>query len=205
MERARSFERGHEAEHHQQHTSRPVSRSGSFRNRSSSAARNEMDNNWNQLMERPGSRTDVDSRRFMEVGRVNKQCWESRIQGSTENIPPRTPPPPRKDMNMIKQCRDEGEEAVTAGTPEPPPPPARMHQMPRQEQIFPPPPCSAGSKLSEESVGMLSQDNREKSVLEWVNSTTQSREEIHKELEKFAYDIAESVVSTMEKNSDKVS
>merc|ERR1711902_342227 len=74
-----------------------------------------------------------------------------------------------------------------------------------QTGALPPPPCSAGSKLSEESVGMLSHDNKEQSVLEWVNSTTQSREQIQKELEKFAYDIAESVVSTMEKNSDKSS
>ena len=207
MERARSFERGaamQKAEQQQQQqTTRPVSRSGSFRNRSASGTRNNaMENNWNQLMDRPGSRTDVDSRRFMEVGRVNTQCWENKIHGSIENIPPRTPPPPRRDMQIMKQYREDADEG--AGTPEPPPPPTRMHQMPKQEQMFPPPPCSAGSKLSEESVNMLSQDNKERSVLEWVHSTTQSRDEIQKELEKFAYDIAESVVSTMEKNSEKV-
>ena len=82
-----------------------------------------MENNWNQMIDRPGSRTDVDSRRFMEVGRVNTQCWEDRIHhGSTENIapPPRTPPPPRKEMNIMKQNRDED-----MSTPPPPPVPRK--------------------------------------------------------------------------------
>merc|ERR1719357_1151421 len=70
---------------------------------------------------------------------------------------------------------------------------------------FPPPPesDSKSSKLSEESVGQLSEENKENIVKQWVESTTQSAEEIAKELEKFAYDIAESVVSNMEKNSEK--
>merc|ERR1719499_725955 len=60
---------------------------------------------------------------------------------------------------------------------------------------FPPPPesDSKSSKLSEESVGQLSEENKENIVKQWVESTTQSAEEIAKELEKFAYDIAESV------------
>merc|ERR1719447_2168319 len=69
---------------------------------------------------------------------------------------------------------------------------------------FPPPPVSEGSsKLSEESVGQISEENKENIVKQWVESTTKSAEEIAKELEKFAYDIAETVVSNMEKGPEK--
>merc|ERR1719206_1475325 len=93
-------------------------------------------------------------------------------------------------------------------TPEPPPPPTRMTYPPNTikepECEFPPPPESdTKSKLSEESVGQISEENKENIVKQWVESTTQSAEEIAKELEKFAYDIAETVVSNMEKNSEK--
>merc|ERR1719180_457411 len=70
---------------------------------------------------------------------------------------------------------------------------------------FPPPPESdTKSKLSEESVGQISEENKENIVKQWVESTTQSAEEIAKELEKFAYDIAETVVSNMERSSEKM-
>ena len=74
MERAKSFERSaQEAVDGQGRASRPVSRSGSFRNRSQSGNRNgvagagnqnagAMEQSWKEVMERPGSRTDVDSR-----------------------------------------------------------------------------------------------------------------------------------------------
>merc|ERR1719348_1085903 len=69
---------------------------------------------------------------------------------------------------------------------------------------FPPPPVSDGSsKLSEESVGQISEGNKENIVKQWVESTTKSAEEIAKELEKFAYDIAETVVTNMERSSEK--
>merc|ERR1719410_3300601 len=69
---------------------------------------------------------------------------------------------------------------------------------------FPPPPVSEGSsKLSEESVGRISEENKENIVKQWVESTTKSAEEIAKELEKFAYDIAETVVTNMERSSEK--
>ena len=72
------------------------------------------------------------------------------------------------------------------------------------ETEFPPPPVSdSSSKLSEESVGQISEENKENIVKQWVESTTKSAEEIAKELEKFAYDIAETVVSNMERSSDK--
>jgi len=157
-------------------------------------------------MERPGSRTDVDSRRFGEIGRVQTAEWEGRIRGSTENLPTRTPPLKRRELNMKRN--PDLDRGLDTKTPEPPPPPTRMTYPPNTirepECEFPPPPDSdTKSKLSEESVGQISEENKENIVKQWVESTTQSAEEIAKELEKFAYDIAETVVSNMEKNSEK--
>ena len=194
MERARSFERA-AAE-----SSRPASRAG----RSPSAHRAQLEEAWLSQTERPPSRTDVDSRRFEEIGRVQKTEWEQRIRGSVEReaLPTRTPPPRRREISM-KRAAD------TPGTPEPPPPPTRLTYPPNTirtdcETDFPPPPVSdSSSKLSEESVGQISEENKENIVKQWVESTTKSAEEIAKELEKFAYDIAETVVSNMERSSDK--
>merc|ERR1719312_2389185 len=161
---------------------------------------------WMNQLERPSSRTDVDSRRFGEIGRVQTAEWEGRIKGSTENLPTRTPPPKRKELNMKRN--PDLERGFDTKTPEPPPPPTRMTYPPNTikepECEFPPPPESdTKRKLSEESVGQISEENKENIVKQWVESTTQSAEEIAKELEKFAYDIAETVVSNMEKNSEK--
>merc|ERR1711962_1658983 len=206
MERARSFER---AAAESRGNSRPASRTGSIggRHRSPSGNRGQVEEMWMNQLERPSSRTDVDSRRFGEIGRVQTAEWEGRIKGSTENLPTRTPPPKRKELNMKRN--PDLERGFDTKTPEPPPPPTRMTYPPNTikdpECEFPPPPesDSKSSKLSEESVGQLSEENKENIVKQWVESTTQSAEEIAKELEKFAYDIAETVVSNMEKNSEK--
>merc|ERR1719150_1763662 len=194
MERARSFERA-AAE-----TSRPASRAGQ---RSPSAHRAQLEDAWLSQVERPPSRTDVDSRRFEDIGRVAKTEWEQRIRGSVEreSLPTRTPPPRRREISMKR--------AGDTSTPEPPPPPTRMTYPPNTirpdcETDFPPPPVSdSSSKLSEESVGQISEENKENIVKQWVESTTKSAEEIAKELEKFAYDIAETVVSNMERSPEK--
>ena len=200
MERARSFERTAAVE--SRGNSRPVSRNGSFRNRSPSASRNNIDEMWSNQLERPGSRTDVDSRRFADIGRVNTLDWEERIHGSMDNLPTKTPPMKRREMNL---SRNVEERTMATKTPEPPPPPSRSFQNIRAEEAFPPPPCSSDtrSKLSEESVNLLSEENKENIVKQWVESTTQSTGDINRELERFAYDIAESVVSTLEKNTER--
>merc|ERR1711942_504028 len=141
-----------------------------------------------------------------EIGKIYTADWEERIRGSTENLQPRTPPMKRREVNIKK--KENVERGMETKTPEPPPPPTRMTYPPNTikdpECEFPPPPESdTKSKLSEESVGQLSEENKENIVKQWVQSTTQSAEEIAKELEKFAYDIAETVVSNMEKNSEK--
>merc|ERR1711970_268326 len=203
MERARSFERAAAVS---RGNSRPASRTGSIggRHRSPSGNRGQVEEMWRNQLERPSSRTDVDSRRFGEIGRVQTAEWEGRIKGSTENLPTRTPPPKRKELNMKRN--PDLERGFDTKTPEPPPP--RMTYPPNTikepECEFPPPPESdTKSKLSEESVGQISEENKENIVKQWVESTTQSAEEIAKELVKFAYDIAETVVSNMEKNSEK--
>ena len=205
MDRARSFER---AAADSRGNSRPASRTGSIasRHRSPSGNRGQVDEMWMNQLERPGSRTDVDSRRFGEIGKVLTSDWEERIKGSTENLPTRTPPLKRRELNMKRN--PDLERGLDTKTPEPPPPPTRMTYPPNTikepECEFPPPPESdTKSKLSEESVGQISEENKENIVKQWVESTTQSAEEIAKELEKFAYDIAETVVSNMEKNSEK--
>merc|ERR1712121_608609 len=93
LDRARSFERA-AAE-----SSRPGSRNGSH-HRSPSANRGQMEEMWMNQLERPGSRTDVDSRRFDEIGRVQTSDWEHRIKGSMESIPTRTPPVRRRENNL---------------------------------------------------------------------------------------------------------
>merc|ERR1712123_113066 len=205
MDRARSFER---AAADSRGNSRPASRTGSIasRHRSPSGNRGQVDEMWMNQLERPGSRTDVDSRRFGEIGKVLTSDWEERIKGSTENLPTRTPPLKRRELNMKRN--PDLERGLDTKTPEPPPPPTRMTYPPNTikepECEFPPPPESdTKSKLSEESVGQISEENKENIVKQWVESTTQSAEEIAKELEKFAYDIAETVVCNMEKNSEK--
>merc|ERR1711962_70020 len=206
MERARSFER---AAAESRGNSRPASRTGSIggRHRSPSGNRGQVEEMWMNQLERPASRTDVDSRRFGEIGKVQTSDWEERIKGSMENVSLRTPPMKRKELNLKKN--HDVERSLDTKTPEPPPPPTRMTYPPNSikdpECEFPPPPesDSKSSKLSEESVGQLSEENKENIVKQWVESTTQSAEEIAKELEKFAYDIAETVVSNMEKNSEK--
>jgi len=200
LDRARSFERA-AAE-----SSRPGSRNGSH-HRSPSANRGQMEELWKDVLERPGSRTDVDSRRFDEIGRVQTSDWEMRIKGqSMESLPTKTPPPKRKELNMKRN--PDLDRNIETRTPEPPPPPTRMTYPPNTirdtENDFPPPPVSEGSsKLSEESVGQICEENKENIVKQWVESTTKSAEEIAKELEKFAYDIAETVVSNMERSSEK--
>ena len=130
-----------------------------------------------------------------------------RIKGqSMESLPTRTPPPKRKELNMKRN--PDLDRNIATRTPEPPPPPTRMTYPPNTirdtENDFPPPPVSEGSsKLSEESVGQICEENKENIVKQWVESTTKSAEEIAKELEKFAYDIAETVVSNMERSSEK--
>ena len=86
-------------------------------------------------------------------------------------------------------------------TPEPPPPPARLVHPPNTVTDFPPPPTEQ-SELSEESVGQLCEENKEQIVAQWVESTGRQEELVH-QLEKFAYNIAETVVTTMEQSSEK--
>jgi len=230
MERARSFERAVE-----EVVSRPGSRAGSgYRHRSPSLGNKSQgagDESWINLQERPASRTDVDTRRFADIGRVNTMDWEQKINGSTENIVVgRTPPPKRRELkapapppmtkrkNAHATCgtidkgswppvQMEDERVLATKTPEPPPPPTRCTYPPNSlkehSPPFPRPPSEATNKLSEETVLQLEEEHKQDIVKQWVESTAQNAEDMAKELEKFAYDIAETVVNNMEKKSEK--
>ena len=208
MERARSFERPAATAGDSRPVSRPASRAGSFRHRSPSTGNKaSVEEMWLNQMERPASRTDVDSRRFGEIGRVNTQDWEQRIQGgSVENVAAaaaaavRTPQPRRRPMNPAP--RNEDDRGQLTRTPEPPPPPTRTNFHVREDiPAFPAPPSVSDtrSKLSEESVNQLCEENKERIVAQWVESTNQSAEQVNRELQRFAHDIAESVVANMER------
>lgn len=229
MERARSFERAAE-----EVVSRPGSRAGSgYRHRSPSLGNKsgQGDESWINLHERPASRTDVDTRRFADIGRVNTMDWEQKINGSSENIVVgRTPPPKRRELKapctpqMTKRdiahatcgtiekgswppVQMEDERVLATKTPEPPPPPTRCTYPPNSlkehSPPFPRPPSEATNKLSEETVLQLEEEHKQDIVKQWVESTAQNAEDMAKELEKFAYDIAETVVNNMEKKSEK--
>merc|ERR1711892_1270025 len=81
MDRARSFER---AAADSRGNSRPASRTGSIasRHRSPSGNRGQVDEMWMNQLERPGSRTDVDSRRFGEIGKVLTMTLSRRRHGA---------------------------------------------------------------------------------------------------------------------------
>ena len=59
---------------------------------------------------------------------------------------------------------------------------------------------NTNADLSEATIQSLSQEEKEQIVEQWVRQT--STQEARDELEQFAYEIAESVVSTMERNSN---
>merc|ERR1712223_1649574 len=86
-----------------------------------------MEDSWLSQLERPASRTDVDSRRFEDIGKVHKTDWEQRIRGSVESLPTRTPPPRRREINMKRPA--------DTSTPEPPPPPTRATYPPNSLAI----------------------------------------------------------------------
>merc|ERR1711892_725487 len=65
---------------------------------------------------RGNSRPDVDSRRFGEIGKVLTSDWEERIKGSTENLPTRTPPLKRRELNMKRN--PDLERGLDTKTPE---------------------------------------------------------------------------------------
>ena len=119
MERARSFERAAA----ETVVSRPASRAS---HRSPSGPRAGGEDWAGAGLERPASRTDVDSRRFGEIGRVAVADWEQRIRGGVESAAvPRTPPPRRRELPARREERGGVE------TPEPPPPPARTTYPPQ--------------------------------------------------------------------------
>ncbi len=146
--------------------------------------------------DRPASRTDVDSRRFVEIGRLSTRDWEERIQqqGSTENLNAfRTPPPRRRELSLSHATaaavagngeeQQAGQQRRGVRTPEPPPPvePAAAYVAASRERSppLPPPPAAAnsgggGSWLSAASVNQLMSEEEDRGAIvqQWVESTS---------------------------------
>lgn len=209
MERARSFERAAEAvAAGSQPGSRAPSRQGSFSNglpsapsrlgrrqRSPSAGRNIAEFWQNETNSRPQSRAG----RERSVGRVDTTQWEAAMARAKaeQPAPPKTPPqrrrelkapspapppppPPREEIRpTFNNNRTRFQDHESTPTPPPPPPPPRQHE----------------GELK--SIHTLSAEEKEQIVEQWVEQT--STQEARDELEKFAYEIAETVVNTMEK------
>ena len=215
MERARSFERAAETAG-SAHNSRAPSRQGSSSNipeqqpvggrgssnrraRSPSAGR-QMNEFWQKeaaSQSRPQSRAG----RERSVGRVDPQIqhWEAAMaKAKGDGHPPKTPPPQRR-------------RELKAPSPAPPPPvpPPRAavvledRSCPDHEQT-PPPPPPPPQESELKSIQSLSQEEKEQIVEQWVQQTS-TQQQAQDELEKFAYEIAETVVSTMEKHQVKFS
>ena len=209
MDRARSFERAGEAVG-SAHSSRAPSRQGSSSNipmqqlggrgshrrtRSPSAGR-QIAGFWQTEVanqSRPQSRAG----RERSVGRVDTSHWEAAMaKAKDQGHPPKTPPQRRRELK-----------APSPAPPPAPPPRAaaaavvvledRVH--PDHDSTPPPPPPPPPPQESElNSIQSLSQEEKEQSVEQWVQQT--STQQAQDELEKFAYEIAETVVSTMEKH-----
>lgn len=172
----------------------------------------------NQQHSRPPSRAG----RERSVGRVNTSQWEERAKVKDAAPPPKTPPQrrrelkapspaPPKEPEVIRPFSRGGLDHDSTPTPPPPPPPRAMKEdsvvkpIVSKEASPPPPPRPeepilktrrSGEELK--SIQSLSPEEKEQIVEQWVEQT--SSQEARDELEKFAYEIAETVVSTMEKH-----
>ena len=65
-----------------------------------SGNRGQVEEMWMNKLERPDSRTDVDSGRFGEIGGVQASDWEERIKGSMETVSLGTPLMERREVNL---------------------------------------------------------------------------------------------------------
>merc|ERR1712123_88117 len=103
-----------------------VEKKTAFEMRQSSHRISRSNSRSKNIMDRARSfeRAAADSRRFGEIGKVLTSDWEERIKGSTENLPTRTPPLKRRELNMKRN--PDLERGLDTKTPEPPPPPTRM-------------------------------------------------------------------------------
>ena len=214
MERARSFERAAAeaaAGGSSTNNSRAPSRQGSTSNvpaqvrmsrssggrgrqRSPSAGR-QMAEFWQQEVvnqasnSRPSSRAGAAGRE-RSVGRVDTSPWENN-QAGPPPPPPKTPPPKRKlvqpppvPVSAPPQPCFPAKALVQddhADTPPPPPPPPRNLSTPTGQELT--------------SIQTLSREEKEQIVEQWVQHTSSQSE-----LEQFAYEIAETVVSSMERS-----
>ena len=214
MERARSFERaaaevangGGSA-----NSSRAPSRQGSSNNipnqmrgrrrRSPSAGRQmQMADFWqNEVHQQNVSRPSSRAGRDRSVGRVDTTQWEANMaKAKDKSVPPKTPPPKRRQMKPPSPCGPRDEDPRSPSPPAPPPPPRNMSSRSKAAEESLMTFNTTNADLSEATIQTMSQEEKEQFVDQWVRQT--STQEARDELEQFAYEIAESVVSTMERS-----
>lgn len=213
MDRARSFERAAAeaaATPGSANNSRAPSRQGSTSNvpggrmsrprqRSPSAGGRQMAEFWQQeVVQASNSRPSSRAGRERSVGRVDTTPWENTVKPHVLPPPTKTPPPKRKLVqppsvtpHSVPQPSFPAKVALVqdhdhASTPPPPPPPPR-HLQPTQ---------APEGKQELTSIQTLSREEKEQIVEQWVQNTSSQSE-----LEQFAYEIAETVVSSMEQRS----
>ena len=209
MERARSFERaaaeaaaGQTSANHSRAPSRQgsssnvpqMTRMSRHRQRSPSAG-HQMAEFWQHEVQATTSRPSSRAGRERSVGRVDTSQWENQAK-------PQGPPPPKTPPQKRK--------VLKAPSPSPPPPPiatsfpakvasgATNH--PDDHASTPPPPPPPPRHLPANaqelnSIQTLSREEKEQIVEQWVEHTSSQSE-----LEQFAYEIAETVVSSMERS-----
>ena len=196
--------------------SRPVSRSGSVnRGRRSPSLGRQLAEHWNSAVEQASSRPQSRAADGgHKPGRVNVTQWET--FNEHQPVATKTPPPPPKRRELsapspiprddpqplgFGPSRENVNETVQwppRGQPEPPPRTTYPANTVREENVLSPVSIQILSERAEEA--------KEQSVEEWVRQTsiTSSRHHHHQEadheLEKFAMDVAETVVSNMEKS-----
>ena len=202
--------------------------------RSPSTGRSQLAESWNKSAEEnaAGSRPPSRAAREKSVGRIDTTKWEAAMAAAAEQAPPpKTPPvkrrqlkapspapPAEDDVRSFEQLRfpsritaSQGGAPTSSWPPQaqqdqyheqpPPPPPPPRDYITRPEDQLPQPPTS--TELNTDSIQSLSRQDKDQIVEQWVRQT--STQQARDELEQFALEIAESVVSTMERNNGKVS
>ena len=232
MERARSFER---AAADIAAGSNPPSRQGSLSNisgqvrgrrRSPSVGRSQLAEQWmHNRAEESGSRPSSRAAREKSVGRIDTTRWEAAMAAASEGQapPPKTPPVKRKQLIAPSPAprpdTDDHQQfpsRIVNGSPTSGAVwPSTRTQHHEQQQHTLPPPRNYGSKvqdlpqpppsgeLNASAVQQLSREDKDHIVEQWVRQT--STQQAQDELEQFAFEIAESVVSTMERNNNALS
>lgn len=208
LDRAKSYERS-TMNANEVSMSLPGSRRGSFSRRVQSPSmngrigRNQNDNFWQTAVDgsdsRPHSRTDHDSRKWSSVGKLNTSDWEEKIRNAGKSSH-QLQGPRRIQYDRNLPYPTEGGNA------------SDQHHFQQK---------SSTSKTNSSSLNQLAQScSKEEIIEQWMRqSSSNPSQKIHSanneeekglgskqnddELRKFAYDVAQSMVSSMERTHNE--